>query len=140
MPRNKPTTPSADEIAQMIDVKVGIKASEIAESVFKVKTDEMKKEIDGKISTLIYGGIIAAILLLVSIVASSWFFMADYQKHFFSTKDEFTAEINELRKEYSDAQVQMKVDMERIKDKQEYLEKLLFQKAIETQPLKQTVQ
>ena len=55
--------------------------------------------------------------------------MNSYQQHYLDTQSAFNQQINDLRKENSEMQYQMKGDMDRMKDKQEYLEKLLLQNA-----------
>ncbi len=80
-------------------------------------------------SGIIYGGIIAAVLLLITLLFDTHFFMADYQKHFLDTQTSLTQQIYDLKKENAELQSSMRKDLEKSKEKQEYLEKLLLEKA-----------
>lgn len=123
-----PVRLSEEELLGMIDLKVGSKSAEVADGVFKALFEKEKGKMDGRVSKLIYGGIVATALVLVVIVFSTWWFMAGYHQHYLDTQAILTGEISDLEKENAILQAQLKAEMERVRDKQDYLEKLLFDK------------
>lgn len=116
-----------EEVKEIIKLETGAPASEVAEGVFrKLFEDEKKrleKAIDDKVSPIIWGGLIATALVLISIFGTSFWFMADYDKHYLDTK---TATLNDtaaLREENRDLQ-------EKLNDRMDYIERLLLQKGV----------
>lgn len=85
-----------DELKEKISLEVGSQTAEIAEGVFKKMYGDAEEKIDGKISKLIYGGIIATIVLFFTIIFSTWLFMSSYQEHYLDTQSAFNKKINDL--------------------------------------------
>ncbi len=112
----------------MIKLEVVSKTAEIAEGVFKKMFEDAKGAMDGKVSQLIYGGIIATVLVLITLIISTWLFMNSYQQHYLDTQSAFYEQINALRKENNNLQLQLTNDVIGVKDKQDYLERLLLEK------------
>jgi hypothetical protein len=117
-----------EELKKMIQLESGSKTAEVAEGVFKKLFEDARKAMDGKVSKMVYGGIIATVLVLIALVCSTWLFMSGYQQHYLDTQLSFNEQLNTLRKENMDLQFQLKNDIERTKNKQEYLERLLLDK------------
>lgn len=119
---------SPEELKEMIQLESGSQAAEVAEGVFAKLFEDYKGQMDGKISSLIYGGIIATALVLVSLCFSTWLFMSSYQQNFLETQNKFNEQMNTLTKENAESQAEYKIEIERLKEKQSYLERLLLDK------------
>ena len=124
----EPQKLTEDELKQIIQLEIVSNTAEVAEGIFKKLFKDVKGEIDGRISRLIYGGIIATILLFIALIVSIVIFMGSYQQNYLDTQASFTQQINDLRKENSDLQIRLSNDIEGVKEKQNYLERLLLNK------------
>ena len=124
----KPSKLTEEDIKAMIDLEMGSKMTEVVEGVFKKLIEGVKGKIEGKITTLIYGGIIATILVLIALWWSNRAFINSYHQHFLDTQTTLNEVINTLRKENYDLQLQINNDIEDIKSKQDYLERFLMQR------------
>lgn len=126
----KPVKLTADDLKEMIQLETGSQAAEVAEAVFEKLFKEFKDKMDGRISQLVYGGIIATILVLIALFFSTWLFMSSYQQSFLDSQANFSQDMNTTTKENADLQLQYKTDIESLKEKQMYLERLLLEKRI----------
>ena len=124
----KPVSITADEAKEMIQLETAAATNNIAEGLFKKLFEQESARMDNKISNLIYGGIAATVLLLVGIWVSTWWFMGSYQQHYLDTQSSFNQQMNDVKKESIEPLNTAKHDMDRMKDKQDYLEKLLLEK------------
>lgn len=128
MAKQKLIQVSEEEIKQMISLSIGAQAAEIAEGVFRKMFEESRKHMEGRVSQIIYGGIIATVLVLASLVASTWMFMNTYQQHYLDTQAHFNEEINDLRKDNYDLQMSLNNEINIIKGQQQNLENILLTK------------
>lgn len=118
MVKKIPVSPS--EIKEMISLEVATKMSEVAEGVFRKMSEDTWDKTDKKISSLIYGGIIAAVFLFVALIVSVIIFMGSYQQNYLDTQTSFEEKSSGLEKKYSD----INIEIEKIKNQQNYMERL----------------
>lgn len=115
MAKNPPV--SKEELSQMISLEVGVSSAAIAEGVFNRLFKENESRMDGKVSKIIYGGIIATIFLFISLIISVWIFMGSYQQNYLDTQ-------SSLGKEYADVRLELKS----LQSQQDYMERFLLEK------------
>jgi hypothetical protein len=125
MPK-QPAKLTEEELKGVIQLEIGSKTAEIAEGVFRKLYEDKISAMDGKVSRLIYGGIIATGLVLIALIVSTWLFMDSYQQHYLDTQSAFSAQINDLRKENMNLQIRLEAEVVSVKDKEEYLERFLL--------------
>ena len=125
------------EIIELEEVRKG--TAEIAEGVFKKLFEEERKKMEGRVSKIIYGGIIATVLVLVALIASTWLFMNTYQQHYLDTQAVFNAQINDLRKENLELKLDLSRRMDEVKNGNDQLQRLMMERIIQTTlPIVQT--
>lgn len=124
-----PAKLTEEELKSMIQLETGSQAAKIAEGVFEKLFEDVQSKMDGKVSKLVYGGIIATVLVLISLCFSTWLFMASYQADYLDAQNSFSEQINSLRTENVDLKSALESDMEDIGERQDYLEKLLLESA-----------
>lgn len=95
--------------------------------LFEEKIESVTDEIKSSISKLIYGGVIATILLFISLVVGVWLFMASYQQHYLDTQAALTAKIEALQKENTDLKIELKADLQKLESQQDYIERFLIE-------------
>jgi type II secretory pathway component PulL len=122
-----PANLTEEELKAVIQLESGSKAAEIAEGVFKKLFDDEKEKWDGKVSKIVYGVIIAVILLFIALFVSTWLFMGTYQQHYLNTQAAFNEKFNELIKENADLKIDLSGDVEQLKEKQDYVERILME-------------
>jgi hypothetical protein len=117
------------------DPILALKIETIADGIFKGKFEEevgkVKTEINGKLTTLTTVVILGTVLVLIALIASTWLFMNTYQQHYLDTQAAFNDKINDLVKENAEQKAAWEIERDKMKEKQDYLEKLLLEKANE---------
>lgn len=126
----KATPLTADEVRDLISLDIATSSSEIAESVFDKKFESIKKELNGNVSKLVYGGIIAGFFLLISIAVSVFIFMASYHGNFLDTQAMFSQTMTNIQIENNSLHSDVEISVEKIKEKQEYIERLILENSI----------
>lgn len=127
---NKPLSLTPQEVKEIVQIESAASTSDIAESVFKQLFAAEEIKMSQKVSQMIYGGAIATVLVLIAIFASTWLFMSSYQQNYLDTQAFYNQQFNDLKKGNADTLDKMKNDTDRIKDKQDYLEKLFLEKTL----------
>ena len=118
-----------EEVKSMIDLQTANKAGEVAEAVFEKKTEDMRKKVDsfsGKIDNLVLGVIIGGAFLFVSLIVSVIIFMASMKSSYFQTQDTVNNKVNELVQNNSELEKDLRREIDKIQDKQEYIERTLI--------------
>jgi hypothetical protein len=128
MGNKKPETLSPDDVKKMISFEVAGNAAEVAEGVFKKMYEEREGKMEGKISKFMYGAIAAGVFLFLTMIGSTLIFMGSYQTHYLDTQTSFDEKMSTMLKGNQDFRLEIKTDIERIKDKQDYTDRLLLEK------------
>jgi hypothetical protein len=123
----KKASANQTDIKEMISVEVASNAAEIAEAVFTKMFADAEEKMNIKVSKLIYGGIIATVLLFLSVIVSVWLFMGSYQQHYLDTQAAFTEKTSALETQVSRLESQTKMDMQNLENQQDYTERFLIE-------------
>lgn len=118
-----------EEVLSMIDLHTATKTGDVAEAVFEKKFEDIKKKVDGfsgKIDNLVLGVIIGGAFLFVTLIASVIIFMASMKSSYFQTQDTVNNKINELIQNNTELEKDLRREMDKIQDKQEYIERTLI--------------
>lgn|SRR3990167_1054487 len=146
MSAKKPKALTENEVRELIGLEPGVTASEVAEAVFKRLSEgeredikrEVKKDIEDKITRLMYGGIIATVLVLLVIFVDYHFFKRDYNKVYLETQQQFSQEFRKMIEDNTKEKLERLREIDRLKERQDYLEKLMLERP--TQIIQQPIQ
>lgn len=118
----------------LIDPKNVQQITEVAESVFKTEFEKGVRDFrekltkqEGLLNKIIWGGIIATSLVVLTLWLDSHYFRANYQQGFLDTQATINQQINDLRKENAELKTELLREVDKTQEKQDYLERLLLQ-------------
>ena len=130
-------TLSEEEKNKLIaDPKLALQIETVFDGLFKGKFEEevgkVKREIEGKLTTLTTVVVLGTVLVLIALIASTWIFMNTYQQHYLDTQSAFNTQINDLRKDNLDLKLDLLRQMDAVKNNDDYLQRLMIERGIQT--------